>query len=283
MTIPWFRSRFLLRRRLDRLFLDGPDAVIRRLRGRSHWPPYSLRAFVGGAKDFDQVGEWFCGDLLRLGLLNRGTRILDIGCGCGRVAYTLATDRRVDGLQIRYTGMDIDRASVQWCSQNIATAHPGFSFYHANCESPSYNPGGSEAADRYVFPHPDGSFDLVLLTSVFTHLLEDAAVHYLAEVSRLLAPGWIGVRVLLPVGCRVDGASRYSIPVPARTSCGEPRRLPGQCRRVRREFHPGDGECGRTAASIEPVYYGKQDIVLFRRISGAAPQSADGGSSDCQD
>lgn len=282
MTIPWFRSRFLLRRRLDRLFLDGPDAVIRRLRGRSHWPPYSLRAFVGGAQGFDQVGEWFCGELLRLGLLNRGTRVLDIGCGCGRVAYTLATDRRLDSLQIRYTGMDIDRASVDWCSRNIATANSRFSFYHADCESPSYNPGGLEAADRYRFPHPDGAFDLILLTSVFTHLLEDAAVHYLAETSRLLAPGGSAYAsfFLLDAG----STERHGVRFPYAHGHYA----------VNREDYPTnavayDESFLRAAANaaglsvIEPVYYGRQDIVLLRKISGAAPQSADGGSSGCRD
>src|SRR5437868_15178491 len=106
LRIPWFRHRFLLCRNLDRLFLDVPDALYRRAVGRGHWPPYSLRAFVGGAQGFEEAGKWFVDELWRLGLLGRGTRILDIGCGCGRVAYSLATDERLAGLNIRYTGMD---------------------------------------------------------------------------------------------------------------------------------------------------------------------------------
>src|SRR5215212_3686620 len=114
MRFPWFRHRFLFRRSLDRLFLDLPDAVFRRVVGRGHWPPYSLRAFVGGAQGFEDAGNWFVNELCRLGLLGRGTRILDIGCGCGRVAYGLATDERLRELDIQYVGMDVDAASVAW-------------------------------------------------------------------------------------------------------------------------------------------------------------------------
>ncbi len=260
MKLPWFRNRFLLRRRLDRVFLDGPDALIR-LMQQSHWPPYSLRAFVGGAHGFDEVGEWFCGELLRLGLLNRGSRVLDIGCGCGRVAYRLATDARLRDLEIRYTGMDIDRACVEWCRQHVTAINPRFCFYHADCANPSYNPGGLETAERYVFPHAESSFDLILLTSVFTHLLEDAAVHYLSEVSRLLAPG----------GCAyasfflLNGGDRHGIQFPFARGRSA----------VNREDYPANAvaydegfirESARAAglSVAEPVYYGKQDIVVFR-------------------
>ena len=55
MKVPSLRNHFLVRRQLHRLFLDLPDAVFRRLSGRADWSPYSLRSFVGGARDFDRV------------------------------------------------------------------------------------------------------------------------------------------------------------------------------------------------------------------------------------
>jgi SAM-dependent methyltransferase len=185
--IPWFRRSYLIRRRLDHLFLDLPDWFIRHLSARGHWPPYSLRAFVGGAKHFDRVGFWFRDELIEQGLLKPGVRILDVGCGCGRVSYPLAADKRVIDWGIDYWGMEIDRKSVQWCQRHITLLNPRFRFYHADCRNPSYNPNGAIEVIDYRFPHPDGSFQLILLTSVFTHVLEPECRHYLAEISRLLS------------------------------------------------------------------------------------------------
>jgi SAM-dependent methyltransferase len=54
---------------------------------------------------------------------------------------------------------------------------------------PEYNPGGHGSAAEFSFPYPERSFDLVIATSVFTHLLPDVADHYLEEAARVLAPG----------------------------------------------------------------------------------------------
>ena len=186
MKLPWLRGNFLARRRLDRIFLDVPDFIARAGTGRRHWPPYSLRAFVGGAQGFDQVGRWFVEDCRKL--FSRGAQILDIGCGCGRLAYALATDPALCELDISYVGMDVDRACVRWCRKHITPMNPRFNFYHADCYNASYNPRGKAAAASYRLPHPDGSFQVILLTSVLTHVLEEELRHYLAEVARLLAP-----------------------------------------------------------------------------------------------
>ncbi len=54
--------------------------------------------------------------------------------------------------------------------------------------SDAYNPGGLHAAEEYIFPFEDESFDAVLLKSVFTHMRPDAVENYLKELSRLLSP-----------------------------------------------------------------------------------------------
>jgi len=188
MRFPWLRRNFLARRRLDRIFLDGPDSVVRSLSGRSHWPPYSLRSFVGGAHDFENVGRWFVEDLKGLGLLERAARILEIGCGCGRLARPLLAEGKRRQLDLSYTGMDIDNASVDWCRRHISPLNPRFEFYRGDCHNASYNPGGSVSASSYRFPHADASFDLILLTSVFTHVLPEEFTNYVSEIARLLTP-----------------------------------------------------------------------------------------------
>ena len=265
MKVPWLRRNFLARRRLDRIFLDAPDYALRAATGRSHWPPYSLCAFVGGAQRFDDVGHYFLAEFQRLGLFSSGTRVLDIGCGCGRLSYTLATDEAVRQLEVRYTGMDIDQASIRWCQRHITPLNPKFDFYHADCYNPSYNPHGSIAAAQYRFPHDDSSFQLILLTSVLTHVLEDELRHYLSEVSRLLAPGGVAYASFF-LYQTTPGSERHGIAFPY---------VKGHLALNREDF-PTNAVAyqeafvrslvGETGLRVrEPARYGAQDLLLLER------------------
>lgn len=263
---------------MDRLFLDLPDALFRRAVGRGHWPPYSLRAFVGGAQAFEEAGSWFVDELWRLGLLARAIRIGDIGCGCGRVAYGLATDPRLRDWNLEYTGMDVDSASIAWCQTHITPKNERFRFYHADYGNPSYNPGGTVAACVSAFPHPSGSFDLVLLTSVFTHLLEADFRHYLAEVSRLLAPGGIAYTTFFLYASSAEaaaGASRHGIQFPFLRQHHAVNRLDYPSNAVAYE----ESFVRRVAEDlglriIEPVRYGVQDLVAFTKVPAEKDQVA---------
>lgn len=111
--------------------------------------------------------------------------MLEIGCGCGRSALPMA-EFLTSG---RYTGIDISKEGIRWCSENIASENPRFTFRHADVFNREYNPGGRSAAGNFTFPFPDRSFDFVYLTSVFTHMLPGDVAHYLAEIHRVLADG----------------------------------------------------------------------------------------------
>jgi SAM-dependent methyltransferase len=272
MKVSSLRHRFLARRRLHRLFLDFPDAVFRRLSGRADWPPYSLRSFVGGARDFDRVGSALLDELWRLGLFGRGTRILDVGCGCGRIARALALDRKLRELEIFYTGMDIDRESVEWCQRHITAVDKRFAFYRADCFNRSYNPRGSMAAGVYPFPHPDAAFDLILLTSVMTHLLDHELYHYLAELSRLLAPSGVTFASFFLYGSLDDAAAgsvRHGIRFPFPQ---------GNCAVSCLDYPTNavaydESYVRRTAAElgfeiIGPAMYGIQDVLLLGKAPG---------------
>ena len=272
MKLPWFRHHFLFRRRLDRLFLDLPDFAFRRLNGHADWPPYSLRSFVGGARGFDLVGNFFLDEFWRLGLFSPSTRVLDAGCGCGRIARALAQDRRLQEMEIRYTGMDIDRACIEWCQRHITPVNHRFKFYHADCSNFSYNPNGSSSTGTYVFPHPDASFDLILLTSVMTHLLEGDMIHYLAEVSRMLAPGGViyaSFFLYESLDLAAAGAARHGICFPFRKGNAA----------VNRDDYPNNAVAydepfvRRTVQElgleiIEPTHYGLQDLLLLSKAPG---------------
>jgi SAM-dependent methyltransferase len=144
-------------------------------------PPLRLR-FVGMG-DFRAIGEEMVDLLVRYGGLRKSDRVLDIGSGVGRVAIPLTRY-----LESTYDGFDIVRSGVRWCQRHITPRHQNFRFHWVDVRSTEYRDRGGEAS-RFRFPFGDGSFDFVIATSLFTHLLFDETRQYLAEAHRVLAPG----------------------------------------------------------------------------------------------
>jgi SAM-dependent methyltransferase len=113
-------------------------------------------------------------------------RILDVGSGIGRVAQPLTEYIGPNGA---YEGLDIVNEAVTWCTEHITTAHPNFRFRHAPVHNDRYNPTGTVRDQEFVFPYDDASFDVVVLTSVFTHMLPAGVAQYLGQIARVLHPG----------------------------------------------------------------------------------------------
>jgi SAM-dependent methyltransferase len=161
------------------------EFVAPRLRGDGPLiPPPGLHAV--GDSDFLATGDEFLRLFIELGGLRPDERVLDVGCGVGRIARPLTGYLQDRG---SYDGFDVARAPVRWCRRHYARAHPNFTFTHANVSNSSYNPSGTAPAERFTFPYPPASFDFVFLTSVFTHMLASAVERYMHEIARVLAPG----------------------------------------------------------------------------------------------
>lgn len=162
--------------------LSAPvDYMLRLAKGQLYLPPYRLRDV--GPTDFEATGREFLGLFVKLANLQPDERVLDIGCGCGRIALPLAGYLSRAG---SYTGMDITRKSIEWCQQNITRRCPNFQFIQADLFSRRYNPSGRYLAKDYIFPLADKQFDFIFLTSVFTHMLPADVENYLREIARLL-------------------------------------------------------------------------------------------------
>jgi SAM-dependent methyltransferase len=112
--------------------------------------------------------------------------ILDIGSGIGRKTVPLVGYLAGAG---RYAGIDVDPRGIRWCTRHISRRDPRFTFSRIDVYNKHYNPRGALRPESVVFPFPDGSFDLVALWSVFTHIYPSAIEHYLAEAARLLRAG----------------------------------------------------------------------------------------------
>jgi SAM-dependent methyltransferase len=146
-------------------------------------PPRGLRAV--GAGDFRAVGRAFVDSFREIGGLRPSDRVLDVGCGIGRMAVPLTDYLNGSG---SYDGFDVVSSDIRWCRRTISSRHPRFHFVHADCANAEYNPGGRIDARQFRFPWPDASFDFAFATSLFTHLLPAAAENYFSEIARTLAP-----------------------------------------------------------------------------------------------
>jgi len=147
-------------------------------------PPPELTSCGDG--DYRAIGVEFLGHFVRLADLQPHERILDIGCGIGRMAVPLTQYLSNDG---SYTGIDIVKNEIAWCDRTISVAYPNFRFRYLDLHHPLYNPAGTQNAAQIKLPFADASFDFICLASVLTHIETAVLMNYASEVARLLAPG----------------------------------------------------------------------------------------------
>lgn len=141
-------------------------------------PPPQIRVRVGAGNE-DAEGFLYMGrrsaEIVRGWLADEGVeldsleRILDFGCGCGRVARFWA---ELEGPQIE--GCDVDPRLIAWCQGHL----PFMRAVTNELEPPA--------------PYEDNSFDLIYAFSVFTHLPENLQHTWLRDLERMLRPGgWL--------------------------------------------------------------------------------------------
>jgi ubiquinone/menaquinone biosynthesis C-methylase UbiE len=147
-------------------------------------PPTYLKRVIGDPKNFAKGGP-FADFLVREGGLARDEDVVDIGCGCGSIAFPLMKHIGQEG---SYCGLDVYAPAIAWCTKNITSRYPRFTFRHVSVNNPIYNAAG-EAARTSTLPLSDSSADLVFLRSVFTHMNADEVFNYLKEIARVLRPG----------------------------------------------------------------------------------------------
>lgn len=173
---------------INRFTMDIMD-IIDWLLGRrgSLIPPRRIFRTDGCANvlSYNKTGEVHLKHLIELGGLKPNERILDVGCGTGRIAITLTKYLDETG---RYEGFDIVKEKINWCKK-ISVKHPNFHFQHVDPFNKYYNPRGKFEASEFKFPFQNDSFDFVLLHSVFTHMLPHDMENYLREITRVLKRG----------------------------------------------------------------------------------------------
>jgi ubiquinone/menaquinone biosynthesis C-methylase UbiE len=149
-------------------------------------PPRALSRLYMGIGDFRESGQRTLNNILRYCDLKPDGKVLDVGCGAGRLAVALTGYLNSSG---GFEGFDISNYPIRWCQQHITTRFPNFHFQVADLYSNRYNPNGRYKASEYRFPYPDNTFDFVHLGSVFTHMLPADVENYLSEIARVTKPG----------------------------------------------------------------------------------------------
>lgn len=150
---------------LDKLALPTPpDSNIHRVSG----PGANQYSYINGGKsDFERFRA-LIGERLGRTTLN-DLDVLDWGVGCGRLArYFIEEGARV-------TGIDIDDDNLNWCRANLKPA----SFVHVPLTPPT--------------SLPTSAYDVIISSSVLSHLTEGVMRQWLSEIGRVLKPDGVAL------------------------------------------------------------------------------------------
>lgn len=104
------------------------------------------------------------------GEFREALRILDFGCGVGRVLLPISRTHKA-----RWAGCDVNKGAIDYLKRavpEIKTAQTNF---------------------RPPLPFDDNSFDCVYSISIWTHLAMDMQLPWLAEIRRILRPGGLAL------------------------------------------------------------------------------------------
>jgi ubiquinone/menaquinone biosynthesis C-methylase UbiE len=143
-----------------------PQKVYWYLAGLIH-PWQAVLEDTSSAKEVYSRGSDFVVLLEKFKLINKKTKVLDIGCGVGRVEYALA--KKVENI----VGIDISPSMIRLANANVKAKNVEFLV------------GNGQNLQNLA----DSSFDLVFSVIVFQHLPRKTFKNYLKESYRVLGKG----------------------------------------------------------------------------------------------
>ena len=141
---------------------------------------------INTLREFKELGIQSLKVLLNYTHIRPGSRVLDIGCGFGRLAIPLTHYLSAQG---SYAGIDVMPDAIDDCRRRFEGSHDNFEFQHVNVHNGLYNHQAGVGAQGFRLPFEDNQFDLVFMFSVFSHMMPEDVAAYLAQVQRVLMPG----------------------------------------------------------------------------------------------
>lgn len=172
------------------------------------FPPVDLRRnhrrLRNDDKAFMASARTLARDLHKAVELDDGTRLLDTGCGAGRLVFGLLEE---DIKIMNYQGLDVRRDAIEWCRREITSRYPHFRFEWLPVFNERYAPEGEPITDDFRLPFADAAFERIAAFSLLTHLELEDCRKYLAEFRRLVTDGG---RVFITAFVE-DGIADFSI------------------------------------------------------------------------
>ncbi len=172
--------------------VDKLDSILNR---RKTMIPPRGKIFTGYT-NFEESGNRFVDNIVKENNITAGHKVLDVGCGIGRMAIPFTRILDNNGM---YEGFDIFPDGITWCQEEVTSRYPNFNFTLADIYNKEYNPNGKFEASNYTFPYKNDFFDFIFLSSVFTHMMPEDIENYFSEISRVLKKGakcWISFFLL---------------------------------------------------------------------------------------
>ena len=147
-------------------------------------PPVQIRQ-GGGSLRFDDDVFVDSGrqdvEMLEAAGLQSGWRLVDFGCGPGRIAIALIDA----GWKGSYLGIEVKSRHVDWATREITSRFPDYRFIKVDAPNARYNPSGLSPR---TLPVQSNSADMICAFSVFSHMLGVDTAAYLGEFRRALTP-----------------------------------------------------------------------------------------------
>jgi len=153
-------------------------------------PPQEMRFMNESDDQFIKIGLQNYNELKKYGF-NNNTTLLDIGCGYGRLAYSINSN--LPSFKGRYYGVDILEKHINWCKEIFEKDLRNYKFNNIDVKNDRYNSSNSKHANDFQFDYDDETLDFVSLFSVFTHMHGNEMENYFSEIKRMLKPGGICV------------------------------------------------------------------------------------------
>lgn len=148
-------------------------------------PPLPAMQKIGSdsAKHFQNSMVSFFSEMYARFELHPESKVFDLGCGSGRMAYPFAQLMSGSG---KYYGADVWQEGISICQKLFPQPHMEFHTIAAN-NNYYFDEFKQDTPNNFTLRFlGDAELDLIFAISVFTHLIEDDVRAYLHEFKRTL-------------------------------------------------------------------------------------------------